>query len=120
MIAGTSVRQKAAATGPTSPPLPPARLTPPSTAAATEFSVMKLPEYGVPMPVVAVSARPDIAAKKPPIEYARMRVRFTLTPDRYARSRLEPIANSAEPVRRQRIGNHATSRITAITIAPAG
>src|ERR671914_270902 len=35
MIDGTSVRQNAAATGPTTPPLPPARLTPPRTIAAT-------------------------------------------------------------------------------------
>src|ERR1041385_3905574 len=62
MIDGTSVRQNAAATGPTTPPLPPARLTPPSTTAATEFSVMKLPAYGVPMPVVAAAARPPMAA----------------------------------------------------------
>ena len=28
---------------------------------------MKVPAYGVPMPVVAVAARPPMAAKKPPI-----------------------------------------------------
>ena len=42
-------------------------MTPPSTIAATEFSVMKVPAYGVPMPVVAVAASPPMPAKKPPM-----------------------------------------------------
>ena len=56
MIAGISVRHSAASTGPTSPPTPPVRATPPSTAAATLFSVKRWPmrARGSPPPVDAV------------------------------------------------------------------
>ena len=78
----TSVRQNAAATGPAMPPLPPARLTPPSTTAATEFSVMKLPEYGLPMPLVAVArARPARRRSRRPRRRGRAST-ATLTPHR--------------------------------------
>ena len=50
--------------GPTTPPRPPARLTPPRTTAATLSSVYG-PGTGVPMPVLAVSARPPSAANSP-------------------------------------------------------
>ena len=43
MIAGIIVRHIAASTGPTSPPTPPVRATPPSTAAATLLSVALAP-----------------------------------------------------------------------------
>ena len=53
MIAGISVRHRAASTGPASPPMPPVRATPPSTAAATLFSVALVPivARGSPPPV---------------------------------------------------------------------
>ena len=50
--------------GPTTPPRPPARLTPPSTTAAT-LSRVYGPGTGEPMVVVAVSDRPARAANSP-------------------------------------------------------
>ena len=69
MIAGISVRHSAASTGPTSPPTPPVRATPPSTTAATLFSVAFVPivARGSPPPVEAVTTRPANPANSPPI-----------------------------------------------------
>ena len=50
--------------GPTTPPRPPARLTPPRTTAATLNSVYG-PGTGLPMPVLAVRLRPPSAANRP-------------------------------------------------------
>ena len=52
--------------GPVTPPRPPARLTPPSTMAATLSSVYG-PGTGDPMLVVAVRLSPANAANRPPI-----------------------------------------------------
>lgn len=71
-----SWRMKAAAMGPSMPPRPPTRLTPPSTIAATPPSSVYGPGTGRPMPVVIVSDRPPAAQNRPVTAYARMRVRF--------------------------------------------
>ena len=62
----TSWRITHATIGPTIPPRPPARLTPPSTIAATLWSVYG-PGTGDPEPVAAVSASPPNAQNSPPI-----------------------------------------------------
>ena len=59
-----SWRMRTATIGPNTPPRPPARLTPPSTIAATLSSVYG-PGTGVPMPVLAVRLRPPSAANRP-------------------------------------------------------
>jgi hypothetical protein len=70
MIAGISVRHMAARTGPTNPPAPPDNATPPSTTAATLFSVTLAPidARGSPLPVNAVVMMPAVPAKNPPSE----------------------------------------------------
>ncbi len=61
-----SWRTTTATIGPKTPPRPPARLTPPSTTAATLSSVYG-PGTGVPIPVLAVRDRPANAANRPVI-----------------------------------------------------
>src|SRR6185369_13707441 len=58
----TSARTMTAMIGPRTPPRPPARLTPPSTMAATLWSVYE-PGTGAPTPPVAVRASPPRAEK---------------------------------------------------------
>ena len=66
MIDGTSVRERAAAHGADQAALPSARLHPRArTGAVPSFSVMKLPAYGVPMPVVAVAAARRSRRRRP-------------------------------------------------------
>ena len=61
-----SWRMRTAMIGPVTPPRPPARLTPPSTMAATLSSVYG-PGTGDPMVVAAVRLSPASAANRPPI-----------------------------------------------------
>ena len=75
--------------GPTTPPRPPARLTPPRTIAATLCRVYG-PGNGEPPAVLAVIARPPNAQNRPASAYAAILVRPTLTPLRNAASRLLP------------------------------
>ena len=93
-----SPRMKIPMIGPSNPPRPPARLTPPSTMAAT-LSRRYGPGTGWPMPVLAVSASPPSAAKNPAMAYDTTFVRPTLTPLRKAASWLEPmrVEREAEP-----------------------
>ena len=84
-------RMKMPMIGPSSPPRPPARLTPPITMAAT-LSRRYGPGTGWPMPVLAVSASPPSAAKNPVKAYEMAFVLATFTPLRKAASWFDPIA----------------------------
>lgn len=73
-------------------PLPPRKPTPPSTAAAIEFSVKGVPMTGSPEPVCAATKRPVRAARRPDRAKAATFTRSTGTPERKAPTGLSPAA----------------------------
>ena len=114
-----SWRMTTATIGPKTPPRPPARLTPPSTTAATLRSVYG-PGTGVPMPVLAVSDQAGEGG-----EQTGQRVGDDLRPaDRHAAPEgreliaADRVQRQAEP--RARIGIQTTATTTTSTTAALG
>src|SRR5260370_42675550 len=95
--AGMSDRMYAAAIGPSIPPRPPARLTPPSTIADTPLNVYSVPASGEPTPVVIDRPSPPHAAKNPHTAEAGSRPMSRVTPDRQAAVRALPTAMTHTP-----------------------
>ena len=92
MSVRTSWRTTTATIGPKTPPMPAREAHPSEDDGADADQRVGRLGTGVPMPVLAVSARPANAAMRPVIMYDKTFVRLTGTPLRNAASRLLPMA----------------------------
>ena len=79
-------------TVPTTAPRPPVRLVPPMMTAAMAVSSSPFPAVGCAVPRRAVRMKPAIAARMPAMTNAATLTRVTGMPDRWAASKLSPVA----------------------------